>query len=227
VADNLFDRSAEYDAMLDRGLRLSGENRHYFARGRLRDLYRQLPAGFRPRRILDFGCGLGDSARLLADHFPTASVLGLDTALNALAHAREVHGNARIEFAHGDLPADQSFDLCFVNGVFHHIEPVHRQGVVRRIWESLAPGGFFAFCENNPWNPGTRLVMYRIPFDRDAEPIPPIAARRLLHAGGFEQLFPTRFLFYFPRFLAWLRPMERWLARLPFGAQYYVLAHKP
>ena len=37
-----------------------------------------------------------------------------------------------------------------------------------RSGDALRPGGLFAFWENNPWNPGTRLVMSRIPFDRDA-----------------------------------------------------------
>ena len=34
--------------------------------------------------------------------------------------------------------------------------------------QGLRPGGVFALWENNPWNPGTRLVMRRIPFDRNA-----------------------------------------------------------
>jgi len=175
VSDDLFDRSAEYDAMLDRGLRLSGENRHYFAHGRIDDLQRQLPAGFAPRRILDFGCGLGDTTKLLAERFPTATAVGIDTAANALEHARLTHGGERVRFEQGMPPGDRSYDLCFVNGVFHHIEPFRRLEVVASIRASLVPGGWFAFFENNPWNPGTRLVMRRIPFDRDARPISAVA----------------------------------------------------
>jgi hypothetical protein len=83
----------------------------------------------------------------------------------------------------------------------------------------------FAVFENNPWNPGTRLVMRRIPFDRDAETLSPPAGRRLLRSAGFEVL-RTDFVFFFPRALHILRPLERRLARLPLGAQYLVLARK-
>jgi len=59
---------------------------------------------------------------------------------------------------------------------------------LKNILGALKPGGLFAFWENNPWNPGTRIVMSRIPFDRDAEIISPPAAKRLLRRAGFSIL---------------------------------------
>src|SRR5262245_63677532 len=100
VSEELFDQSAEYDAMLDRGLSLSGESRAFFMVGRVRDLRARLPAGFEPRRVLDFGCGIGDTAAHLAQVFPGAHVLGVDTARNAIEHARRLHGSERVRFAH-------------------------------------------------------------------------------------------------------------------------------
>jgi hypothetical protein len=67
--------------------------------------------------------------------------------------------------------------------------------------------------------------MHRIPFDRDAVPVSPREARRLLDAHGFR-CGATRSLFWFPRVLAALRPLERSLARVPLGAQYWVLARR-
>ena len=90
---------------------------------------------------------------------------------------------------------------------------------------ALRPGGLFAFWENNPWNPGTRMIMRRIPFDRDAVMVAPAAARRLLIDGGLE-VVSTEFRFYFPAPLRRLRPLEPHLRRLPLGAQYLVLARK-
>src|SRR5262249_44564113 len=87
------------------------------------------------------------------------------------------------------------------------------------------PGGRVAVFENNPWNPGTRMVMRRIPFDRDASPLPAIRLRRLLRAAGFEVEL-TRHAFVFPNVLRRLRPLERWLAPAPIGAQYVVLARR-
>ena len=214
--------------MLHQGLNLSGEDKTFFQRGRLADLEARLPAGFRPGKVLDFGCGLGDTTALLAELFPKAEIVGSDTSEAALEHARQVQEDPRLSFVQlEELPADGSFDLAYVNGVFHHIPPEQRHRACRLIFDGLAPGGYFAFFENNPWNPGTRAVMRRIPFDRDAQTLSPPESRRLLAGSGFELPDRTRFLFYFPRLLAFLRPLEVALVHLPLGAQYFLLASRP
>src|SRR5215475_15038344 len=92
----LFDRSEEYESLLAQGLRLSGEDRHYFIAGRLAALREWLGSEFRPRAILDFGCGIGDTAARLAELHPDAEVTGVDAAEPAVLHARRTHGDARI-----------------------------------------------------------------------------------------------------------------------------------
>jgi SAM-dependent methyltransferase len=227
MSDALFDLSEKYEAMLQQGLQLSGEDQHFFIAGRVRDLCGQLPAGWTPRRVLDFGCGVGHAAGRLAAEFPEAEILGIDTSAPALERASQVYASPRISFRPLDGFAEENaFDLCYVNGVFHHIEPEARVGAIQMIYKALRPGGYLAFFENNPWNPGTRLVMRRIPFDRDAKTVSPMAAWRLVGAGGFPKRLSARFLFYFPHALRFLRFTESWLARLPLGAQYYVLAQK-
>jgi hypothetical protein len=59
-------------------------------------------------------------------------------------------------------------------------------------------------------------------FDENAITISPRAARKLLSEAGFE-ILRTDSLFYFPRQLHFLRPVERWLHALPLGGQYLVL----
>ncbi len=227
AAENLFDKSHEYEQMLDAGIQLSGETREWFMVERIRDLQAQLPPDFRPRRVLDFGCGIGDTAAHLAKVYPEAKVVGVDTAEEAIAHAREVHGGERISFRPlGELDAEPAFDLCYTNGVFHHIPPAEREGAVSLVHRAMASGGRFALVENNPWNPGARLVMSRIDFDRDAIMLWPRETRALLASGGFEETTAPRFLFLFPRLLAFLRFLEPSLARLPLGAQYYVVGTK-
>ncbi|MCB1056289.1 MAG: class I SAM-dependent methyltransferase [Acidobacteria bacterium] len=219
----LFDRADEYDAMLQQGLKLSGEDKHFFIHGRLADLKDHLPAAFEPRRILDFGCGIGDTSVLLAQSFPGARVVGAETAEQALVHARRHHGSEAVSFVSVDEVADlEPFDLAYVNGVFHHVPPPQRLRAARLIHDALRPGGCFALFENNPWNPGTRMVMRRIPFDRDAVTLTPPESRALLRSAGFAPL-ATRYLFIFPRPLRALRFTEALLARLPLGAQYWVL----
>jgi hypothetical protein len=68
--------------------------------------------------------------------------------------------------------------------------------------------------------------MRRIPFDRDAVMLSIREARRLLRTAELLPLGSASTLFYFPRALRALRPLERPLSRLPLGAQYLVLARR-
>jgi SAM-dependent methyltransferase len=225
MPEQLFDRAAEYEAMLNQGIGLSGEHQEFFIAGRIQDLRSQVPQS--PRRILDFGCGTGNSCARLAEFFPAADVVGADLSEEALRHARTKFGSNRVTFAGiADLPRLERFDLCYINGVFHHILPGERQQTLVMIRELLAPGAHLALFENNPWNPGTRMVMRRIPFDRDAIPLSFLEARSRIKAAGF-QVYGTRFLFYMPKVLAALRFIEPWFVNVPLGAQYYVLASVP
>jgi SAM-dependent methyltransferase len=133
-------------------------------------------------------------------------------------------GNVRFGTVTEVIPNGQ-YDLAFCNGVFHHIPVVERRAAAEYVYRSLRPGGVFAFCENNPWNPGTRLVMRRIEFDREAVMLSAGEARRLLISVGFEAVW-TDFLFFFPRFLAAFRGLEPRLRRVPLGAQYMCVARK-
>lgn len=224
-----FDAYAEhYGRDLERGLCVSGEHKEYFARGRVEWVGRRLAErGATPTRILDFGCGTGTATPFLLSRFPQSSLVGVDISDLSLAVARRAHGSVRAQFA---LMAERApagdMDLTFCNGVFHHIPPAERAACMDYVFRSLRPGGLFALWENNPWNPGTQIVMARIPFDRDAVKISPPAARRLLRAAQFEVL-RTDALFIFPSFLKFLRGLEPHLAGLPLGAQYLVLARRP
>ena len=227
MPEELFDLSEQYEEMLRMGVSLSGEDPAYFMRGRIDDLANRLPAGWKPKRILDFGCGTGESSAYLAEKFAGAHVVGVDTSAAAVALAEKRHGFGHIEFGPMEqLSGEAPFDLCYVNGVFHHIEPHRRLEAVQSIFNALSSGAYFALFENNPWNPGTRMVMSRIPFDRDAQTLSYRATQKLIAAAGFRLARATRFLFYFPRSLAPLRGFEAVLHGIPLGAQYYVLGVK-
>jgi SAM-dependent methyltransferase len=219
--------AVEYDAALQKGISVSGEDKDFFANARVKFLAERLRKfGYSPARIIDFGCGTGSAIPFLLKTFPKASVLGADVSQKSIEIARKLHKSERVEFA---TPEEQwsngSFDLVFCNGVFHHIPQGARQSALSSISGALKQNGVFAFWENNPWNPGTRLVMSRIPFDRDAETISPIAAKGLLRKAGFSIMELTS-TFYFPRVFSLLRPLEKTILKLPFGAQYLVICRK-
>ena len=219
--------SDDYDDALQRGIAVSGEDKKFFADRRVRWLATYCRAhGITPRTVMDFGCGSGQAAPHLREQLAVRDVVGVDVSEGLLRVARRDFGSDHVRFLTPDeyAPAGQ-VDLVFCNGVFHHIPPAERPAALRYIFQSLRPGGVFALWENNPWNPGTRYVMSRIPFDRDAVTLSPPGARDMLRVAGFE-VCRTDFLFIFPRVLRWLRWIEPHVSRLPLGAQYQVLAVK-
>jgi SAM-dependent methyltransferase len=224
-----FDAWAEnYDVALARGIAVSGESKDYFARGRLAFLAGCLEKqGFRAEVVLDFGCGTGSATPCFFEQLGCRLLCGVDVSAAQVERAarEQTRTGARFTTLERFAPAGD-VDLAYASGVFHHVVPAERLGVAGLIRAALRPGGFFALWENSPWNPGTRYVMSRIPFDRDAIPLSVLEARRLLRAAGFE-LVRSDFLFLFPAALSWLRFLERPLSRLPLGAQYQVLARKP
>jgi SAM-dependent methyltransferase len=218
-----------YDAALSRGISVSGEGKDYFARGRVAWTARLLASLGEPppARVMDFGCGTGSATPFVLGQWrDIRELVGVDVSAASLDVARAEYGSNRARFQRiGDPVPPGSFDLVLCNGVFHHIPPPERGKAVRYVHDALRPGGWFALWENNPWNPGTRYVMSRIPFDRDAVLLSPPEAQTMLRRAGFR-VARTDFQFIFPRSLQILRPMEALLARLPLGAQFVVLARK-
>jgi SAM-dependent methyltransferase len=224
-----FDKHADtYDAELNQGLSATGEDKGYFAQGRVQRLRRCLERLHqRPRSAIDYGCGIGDTTVLLRDVFNLNFALGLDVSVRSLDLARLKQASKNCTFlAFNDYVPKAEIDLVYCNGVFHHIPEATRTSAADYVFRCLRPGGLFALWENNPWNPGTRYVMSRIPFDRDAVAITPRQAVKLLQGRGFH-IVGINYLFLFPRFLKALRFIEPFVCRIPLGAQYQVLCRKP
>ena len=219
--------AAEYDAALQQGLKLTGAGKKHYAEQRalfLRDRLRALGIT-KVKRVLDFGCGDGDAAPTLRDVLGAAEVVGVDVSDAMLARARERHGWARFATIE-ELPRLGTFDAAYCNGVFHHIPRADRLEATQHVIRALAPGGAWGLWENHPWNPGTRIVMSRIAFDRHADMLSPPQSRALLRKAGFD-VERTDHLFILPIGSDAVRRLERLVSRLPIGGQYMVLARKP
>jgi SAM-dependent methyltransferase len=222
-----FDRfAASYDEDLQRALSVSGEDKNYFSEGRMLWLARWLAKnGIKAAAVLDYGCGTGSATPFVFKHLGAARLVGSDVSEESLKVANAVHGGGAASFRMTGETCGEGFDVAFCNGVFHHITPDKRPAALNEIFASLGPGGVFAMFENNPWNPGTRYVMSRCAFDKDAMPLSPPEARRWMQAAGFRVL-ATRYLFVFPRALRLLRFLEPALSPLPLGAQYVIVGIK-
>jgi SAM-dependent methyltransferase len=100
-------------------------------------------ARLRPQRVMDLGCGAGDSVDLFRALDPEVDWVGVD-----IEDSPEVSGRTRAdaEFVTFDgqrLPfEDASFDLVYCKQVLEHVEHPHE--LLREVARVLRPGGSFA-----------------------------------------------------------------------------------
>jgi SAM-dependent methyltransferase len=224
----LFDHYAgNYEEALTDAISLSGESRGHFAEGRVAWLRRCLQElGYRPRALLDFGCGDGATSPLLLNLLQAEFVIGVDVSRKSLDVAQARHAGEQVKYEPlSEFRPSGQMELAYCNGVFHHIPPRERANALTFVSNTLRPGGLFSFWENNPWNPVMRYVMSRCAFDSDAIMLAAPEARALLAGVGFE-ILRTDFHFVFPRSLRALRKLEDLMRRLPIGAQYQILCRK-
>ncbi len=110
-----------------------------------RDLVARIPLAA-PSRLLDMGCGPGNSTAVLAQRFGTAGITGVDNSPQMLAAARETRPDLRFDFF--DMTADDwsplgnGYDVVFSNACIQWL-PDHNR-LLPRMLGLLAPGGCLA-----------------------------------------------------------------------------------
>ncbi len=111
-----------------------------------------------PARVVDLGCGPGNSTALLAARFPDAAITGLDSSPAMLEEARRTLPG--VTFVAADLAAwapDGALDLIFANAVLQWL-PDHA-ALLPRLAGFLAPGGCLAVqVPDNLDEPSHRLM---------------------------------------------------------------------
>jgi SAM-dependent methyltransferase len=104
--------------------------------------------------LLDIGCGTGAPTAYLAGNFKT--VIGIDTAEEAVAIARHTYPSLNMEFRCVDLADtkgcldlhDEFGDLnLYMRGVLHQIKPEHKAMVVDNLATLMGKQGTFYFME--------------------------------------------------------------------------------
>jgi trans-aconitate 2-methyltransferase len=151
-----------------------------------RDLLARVPLRS-AERIVDLGCGPGNSTELLFQRFPGARVLGVDTSDDMLQKARGRLPSAT--FIKADVAAwrpEMPVDLVFAHAVLQWL-PGHER-LLPRLMGFLAPGGVLAVQMPDNLDEPSHVLMRETAADGPWASLLASAAasrERLLPAGGY------------------------------------------
>jgi SAM-dependent methyltransferase len=213
----------DYETLHANSITASGEQPGYFADYKVDCLARLTGSKF-DEPVLDYGCGVGALTHRLCTRY--RQVCGFDPSGESLALARERGKDALFYDDPEALPLAH-FGVVVLSNVLHHVLPGERPALVRRIRTLLRPGhGRLVVFEHNPYNPLTRRAVSQCEFDDDAILLSPGELVGLLRESGYCQV-QRRFIVFFPKILAPLRPFEPYLGWLPAGAQMMVVGTSP
>lgn len=211
---------------LDAAVRFSGKDHEFFTGRKADEL---LDLALRnvgpPDRLnaLDAGCGIGLTDAYLTHRF--ASLTGVDVSPGVLERAAQRNPGVRYELYDGErLPfADETFDVTFTAGVVQVLSAERRPAFVGELGRVTTRGGIVVVFEHNPYNPLTRLAVRRFTLGHDARMLSARQLVSLLGRAGLAELERAHILLL-PSDHRVARSLERRLRRLPFGAQYVIVA---
>ena len=140
----------------------------------------------RPRTILDFGCGSGESSTELAAL--GYDVLGIDLSPDLIALAEErarldgVTDRAKFLAVDGTCATLQkgAYDLVLVQAVLHHVDLVES---LRTLDHALSPNGHVLIVEPVAYSRMLQWLRDRTPVEKDVSP-----NERQLHQGDLREI---------------------------------------
>ncbi len=141
-------------------------------------------------RVLDYGCGHGMAAVVMARAGASVAAFDLSPGYVGEAKRRAQANGVSIHLASADgerLPfADGVFDRIWGNAILHHLDLLTAARELRRV---LAPDGTAVFCE--PWGENPLLAAARryLPYPGKSR-TPDEAPLRLRHLSALREVFP-------------------------------------
>ena len=216
--DNFVD---DYDKLLRKDTGFFSKCDGYFAEYKVRIARETID--FEPSKILEYGCGTGRNIAFLKAYFPTAEIHGSDVSPKSITLAKSSNPESVFYIENGGFEATVQYDLIFVAGVFHHIQPDSRNEVLENIRCRLTPKGRLIVFEHNPYNLVTRRIVNNCVYDTDAVILTSRELVKRLKTCGFK-ICKRSYTLFFPEWLGFFSRAERYLGWLPLGGQYFVIA---
>jgi SAM-dependent methyltransferase len=149
------------------------------------------------RRVLEIGCGTGDTAAYLASNCD-AEIVAVDISAAFVSEAKSRHTANNLRYELFDLLGDEplalgSFDMVCGNGILHHL--VKRlPAVLQALKHVTNAGGGLAFIEPNLLNPycafifGTGIGRRFAKLEPDEMAFTPGQLRRALSDAGWRDV---------------------------------------
>lgn len=184
----------------------------------------------RPKKILDFGCGSGDSSTELAAL--GYDVVGIDVSPELIALAEErarlddVVERAKFIAVDGTtatLPA-AAYDLVLVQAVLHHVDLSES---LRTLEHVLVPGGHIIIVEPVAYSRTLQWLRDRSPVEKDISPNERQLNRTdIRQIGETFQILEKRHYTIFQRVLRLIKvegPLHDWPSRILAAVDYLLL----
>lgn len=217
--------SYDYTEILRENLGRFGQDIAYYAEYKLKIILKNTVS--EPKRILDYGCGIGRHIPFFVKYFPNAEIWGCDISEQSLKAAEKLNPNQNFFSLNlCDFTARKEFfDLILVSNVFHHIRSEMRMDEMRKVKGFLKPCGELFVFEHNPYNPVTRHIVNACPFDFDAMLLKPSEMKSVLIKNRVN-IVKKRYCLFFPAALKRFQCLEAFWGLIPMGGQYYFHAKK-
>jgi trans-aconitate 2-methyltransferase len=114
-----------------------------------------------PTRVIDLGCGPGNSTAVLAAHWPHAEIEGLESSREMLTRARA--SGLRANWIDGDIESwmpDDPYDVIFSNATLHWIS--HHHLLLPTLMSYVADWGALAFQVPRNFDAPSHVLMRQV-----------------------------------------------------------------
>ncbi len=106
-----------------------------------------LPRDIIPHKILDLGCGNGNTTQVLIDRFPDAMYTLVDASPEMISICRKRFEGLNIKYIQAYFQdwtfPSATYDIVAAGFALHHVGGTDKQNIFREIFGSLKPKGIF------------------------------------------------------------------------------------
>jgi len=178
-----------------------------------------------PATVVDLGCGAGNVTALLAQRWPAARIIGVDSSREMLAKARaSTGGQQRREWIEADIESyapGEPIDVVYSNAALHWKDD-HAQ-LFPRLFDWVTPGGVLAVQMPNQFGAPSHVAVAEVvasaewrdrlqPLQRHAPVLPTADYFRLLAGkAGSVDAWTTEYLHVLPAGGDGIHPVVAWI----------------